>query len=182
MFVSDGMTFKTTILLIALAIMSWMPSAVAADPEPEFDGVYLLSKSGNFVELAETTVWRSVLLNPDGQQLSDRVRTVFYMIDKSKRGVVKAAEFSAIAVRGKWAGSQGQLHKLGSATLAPKEAVQNETEPLIKKGKPYFVANGSFELRTKSSGQTRYHVPKQPLGKGEYVVNLNGHYWIMELQ
>lgn len=171
-----------TSVLTTLALVVFASIALAADPEPEFDGVYLLSKSGNFVELTETTVWRSVLLNPDGYQLSDRVRTVFYMIDKSKRGLMKAEEFSVIAVRGKLAGSQAQLHNLGSAALAPKEAVQNETEPLIKKGKPYFVAKGSFELRTKASGQTRYHVPKQPLGKGEYVVNLNGHYWIVELQ
>lgn len=167
-------------LAAAIAILS--APAWATDPEPEFDGVYLLSKNGSFVELAETTVWRSVLLNPDGQQLSDRVRTVFYMIDKSKRGVAKSAEFTAVAIRGKWSGSQAQLHRLGAAALAPKEAVQNETEPVIKRGKPYFIATGSFELRTKVNGQTRYHVPKQPLGKGEYVVNLNGHYWIMELQ
>lgn len=165
-----------------VALVVFAGAAFAADPEPEFDGVYLMSKDGNFVELAETTVWRSVLLNPDGQQLSDRVRTVFYMIDKSKRGVAKAAELTAIAIRGKWSGAQAQLHRLGAATLAPKEAVQNETEPLIKRGKPYFIATGSFELRTKSNGQTRYHVPKQPLGKGEYVFNLAGHYWIVELQ
>lgn len=172
------MRFLSIILLVAITMLS--APAWAADPEPEFDGVYLLSKDGKFTELTETTVWRSVL--EDIAKVTGAVRTIFYMVDRSKRGVMKAEDFASIAVRGKLAGTQAQLHSLASATLAPKEYVTNETTPLIKKGKPYFVATGSFELRTKSNGQTRYHVPKQPLGKGEYVVNLNGHYWIVEVQ
>lgn len=169
------------ISIVLAAVIAMLSAPVwAADPEPEFDGVYLLSKSGKFVELSETTVWRSVL--DDAAKVTGGVRTIFYMVDKSKRGVMKAEDFASIAVRGKLAGNQAQLHNLASATLAAKEYVTNETTPLIKKGKPYFVATGSFELRTKQSGQTRYHVPKQPLGKGEYVVNLNGHYWIVEVQ
>jgi len=170
-----------SVVLMLMALVSC--TAIAADV-PEFDGAYIKTNSGSFIEIKTKQAYTTQIIR--GGMTTDQLlygsgRQVYYYV-ANKDGIqsIERARFKGIAIRGRENFNNFSLHPLDTMKLSHGENLYENHGP---GGNTLYVPGKQIDVRKKSTGSDSYYFePAASLEKGEYIVWIDKKFWLIEIK
>lgn len=172
-----SMKGKIGLLILMLALFA---SNVIAG-EPEFDGAYIKTKDGKYIDLKESKCYVTQIIK-NGMNLMDAMSApqVYYVMDSS--GLPMSADnFVGLLIKGQYKFENFSFHPLVENRLGNQDRFMENHGPATN-NKPFYSPGQQIDLNKKSLSATGYYFqPKNALGKGTYVGWIDGSFWLITL-
>ncbi len=150
-------------LVVLIISLFCVPSVRALDQAPqweqevEFNGGYVKSLAGTYLEIKET---KDTRMDDSNYSITDK---------ESITSILKN-EFQGLVLKG--------MHHLDTVSLHPLVEIISEEKP-----RKFYALGKEINIRKKSLGSDSYYFqPRTPLQKGEYVLKSMNKFWLFELK
>jgi hypothetical protein len=151
--------------------------------EIEFDGGYLKTANGKYVEVkAKNVSTAKVVFDGVGIMQAMNMPKTYYITDKEGIATIAKKDFKGIAIKGQYDFSSFSFHPLQERKLQKGEGLFDNNGAASAE-KPFYTNGTAIECNKKAIGSDGYYFePKTKLESGDYVAWIGGNFWIFKIK
>jgi len=169
---------------LLLCLFALLTQQGYAQKVPEFDGAYLVLKSGELKEMKQIPCYTTMIppRNISTTQLGS-LPIWYYVVDKSSAITVPITQIEGFIIKGKYQFENFSVHPLVEFTPDGENTFLFENKGPAQLKKPLFYAGQKYELQKKATGADSYYFKtREALKAGDYVAWINGDFWLFTLK
>jgi hypothetical protein len=171
------------VLISFVMLTTCIVCPVLAADKPEFDGGYVKTVQGRYIEMKEKINFYTQIVKGKMSITSVlNLPRIYYVIDTKGMITVSKDTFKGLAIKGRYDFQKFSLHPLVRRKLHKVEGLFENHGP-ARKNKPFYTPGRQIETRRKAlSFDTYYFQPRNKLEKGEYVAWIGKKFWLFRIQ
>lgn len=158
-------------------------SSIVWGGEIEFDGGYLKTAKGSYVEVkVKNTSTAKIVYDGIGIMQVMNMPKTYYVADKEGMVTIAKKDFKGIAIKGQYNFSTFSFHPLQEKKLQKGESLFDNNGAATAE-KPFYTTGAEIECNKKAIGSDGYYFePKTKLDAGDYVAWIGGDFWMFKIK
>ncbi len=176
------MDLKMLKIFFVLFTVCLASPSLAAD-KPEFDGGYVKTNDGKFLEMEEKiNFYTQIVKGKMSIRAVLNLPRIYYVTEKKGMVTVQKNKFKGLAIKGRYEFQQFSLHPLVRRKLHRDEGLFENHGP-ARNNQTIYVPGEQLETRRKAlSFDTYYFQPRNKLATGEYVAWIGKRFWLFQIR